>query len=119
MRKKIEILQKELEEKEEIIKNKDKKIYELKYKITDLQKAKHVLTFRTTELRKNLEPKEAQVEKMKEEIFKLENEFDGMLKTGQSQNEKINKLHNQIDSLNSELKKQIELTKKKEIFISK
>ena len=116
---KIDILQKEIEEKEETIKNKDKKIYELKYKITDLQKAKHVLTFRTTELRKNLEPKEAQVEKMKEEIFKLENEFDGMLKTSQSQNEKIVKLNNQIESLTVELKKQVDLTKKKEAFIVK
>lgn len=32
-------------------------------------------------MRKNLEPKEAQIEKLKEEIFKLETEFESMLKT--------------------------------------
>jgi hypothetical protein len=28
-----------------------------------------------------LEPKEAQIEKLKEELFKLENEFENMLKS--------------------------------------
>ncbi len=40
------------------MKKKEKKIHEYKYKINDLQKSKHVLSFRTTEMRKSLEPKE-------------------------------------------------------------
>lgn len=32
-------------------------------------------------MRKSLEPKEAQIEKLKEELFKLEGEFEQMLKT--------------------------------------
>jgi predicted nucleic acid-binding Zn-ribbon protein len=63
------------------LKKKEKKIYEYKYKINDLQKSKHVLSFRTTEMRKSLEPKEAQIEKLKEDLFKLEGEFEAMLKT--------------------------------------
>jgi hypothetical protein len=39
-----------------------------------------VLSFRTTEMRKSLEPKEAQIEKLKEELFKLESEFESMNK---------------------------------------
>ncbi len=31
-------------------------------------------------MRKSLEPKDAQIEKLKEDLFKLESEFDGMLK---------------------------------------
>jgi hypothetical protein len=36
--------------------------------MNDLQKTKHVLSFRTTEMRKSLEPKEAQIEKLKDEL---------------------------------------------------
>ena len=49
--------------------------------MNDLQKTKHVLSFRTTEMRKSLEPKEAQIEKLKNELTKLEEEFEKMLKT--------------------------------------
>jgi predicted nucleic acid-binding Zn-ribbon protein len=76
---------------EESMKKKEKKIHEYKYKINDLQKSKHVLSFRTTEMRKSLEPKEAQIEKLKEELFKLEGEFENMLKTSQSSNDKMKK----------------------------
>jgi len=32
-------------------------------------------------MRKSLEPKEAQIDKLKEDLFKLEGEFEAMLKT--------------------------------------
>lgn len=60
---------------------KEKSIYEAKAKISDLQKAKHVLSFRTTEMRKSLEPKEAQIESLKEDIFKIEGEYEEMIKS--------------------------------------
>lgn len=115
----IELLQKELEEREDTLKKKEKKIYEYKFKINDLQKSKHVLSFRTTEMRKSLEPKEQQIEKLKEELFKLEGEFEGMLKTSQIQNEKIKKMSTIIDTLTKNLKNQSEFTKKKESLIAK
>lgn len=34
-----------------------------------------MLSFRTTEIRKELEPKEEQVDKLKAEMFKMEEEF--------------------------------------------
>jgi hypothetical protein len=72
-----------------MVKNKEKKIYEQKIIITDLQKTKHVLNYRTSEMRKNLEPKEQQVEKLKDELFKLESEFENMIKTCQHQTDKM------------------------------
>ena len=72
----IELLEKDIKERDENLKKKEKKIFEYKYKVNDLQKSKHVLSFRTTEMRKSLEPKNAQIEKLKDELFKLENEFD-------------------------------------------
>ncbi len=42
---------KEKKNKEDQLQDKEKTIHNLKYKINDLQKSKHVLTFRTTEMR--------------------------------------------------------------------
>jgi hypothetical protein len=53
------LLEKDLKERDENLKKKEKKIFEYKYKVNDLQKSKHVLSFRTTEMRKSLEPKNA------------------------------------------------------------
>ena len=66
---------------QEQLQKKEKKINEYKYKINDLQKQKHVLSFRTTEMRKALEPKDAQIEKLKDDLCKLEGELDSMLKS--------------------------------------
>lgn len=99
-----------MEDRDEQLKKKEKKIYEYKYKINDLQKSKHVLSFRTTEMRKSLEPKEAQIEKLKEELFKLESEFESMLKASQVQNDKMKKLQNQNETLTKNLKIQCEIT---------
>jgi peptidoglycan hydrolase CwlO-like protein len=66
-----------------------------------------VLSFRTTEMRKSLEPKEAQIEKLKEELFKLENEFEGMLKTSHEQNEELKKRDDDVKTLTNNLKNQI------------
>ena len=64
-------------------------------------------------MRKSLEPKNAQIEKLKDELFKLETEFEGMLKTSQSQTDKMKKMQNQIESLTKNLKDQVETTQKK------
>ena len=46
----------------------------------ELEKNKHVMAYRTAEMRSSLEPKEAQIEQLKAEIYKLEGEFEEMLK---------------------------------------
>lgn len=72
-----------------MIQNKEKKIYEQKYIINDLQKTKHVLNYRTSEMRKLIEPKEQQVEKLKGDLVHLENEYESTLKTCQGLTDKI------------------------------
>lgn len=49
-----------------MLRNKDRKISEFQVKVNDLQKKKHVLSYKATEMRKSMEPKEAQIEKLKE-----------------------------------------------------
>ncbi|EGR29862.1 WD repeat protein [Ichthyophthirius multifiliis] len=112
-----ELLRSEFKSLEEIHKKKEKKIQDYKYKISDLQKSKHVLSFRTTEMRKSLEPKESQIEKLKEELFKLEGEFEEMLQVAQKSNEELKKMQITVENLKKNLKSQIEQTKSKDQYI--
>ena len=52
------------------------------------------MSFRTAEMRNTIEPKESQIAKLKEELFKLEQEFEKMLKINQQQNDTIKKFDN-------------------------
>ncbi|EAR88012.2 WD domain, G-beta repeat protein (macronuclear) [Tetrahymena thermophila SB210] len=115
----IEIHKAEYRSLEEILKKKEKKMQDYKYKISDLQKSKHVLSFRTTEMRKSLEPKEAQIEKLKEELFRLEGEFEGMLQQAQKTNEEMKKMQNHIENLKRNLKAQQEATRIKDSLNNK
>lgn len=116
---KIEKLKKELEQTSETLRKKEKNIYDAKSKINDLQKAKHVLSFRTTEMRKSLEPKEAQIEKLKEELFKLETEFESVFKTTHEQQENLRRRDEHIQKLQAQLKEQTILTKKRDNELNK
>ena len=61
---------KELEEAkrevQESLKKKEDQLYKYKFRIKDLQKTKQVLTHRTQEMKASLEPKEQQIENLKE-----------------------------------------------------
>lgn len=89
--KKIEQLLSDLSDRDNQIKFKDKKLFDFKNKVIELEKNKHVMAFRTAEMRQSLEPKEAQIEQLKAEIFKLEGEFEEMLKASTAQNIKLTK----------------------------
>jgi len=115
----IDANRKKLEDLKNTVEEKKKKIGRYKYKVTDLQKSKHVLSYRTTEMRKNLEPKEAQIDKLKDELFKLEKEFESMLKTSQVQNDKLVKEEKKIEALQAEIDTKNTAIAKKEMLIHK
>ncbi len=56
--KQIKMLEQERQEVLDKLKKRETDLYKYKFKIKDLQKSKHVLTHRTTEMRASLEPKE-------------------------------------------------------------
>jgi serine phosphatase RsbU (regulator of sigma subunit) len=64
--KQINLLEQERQEVLDKLKKRETDLYKYKFKIKDLQKAKHVLTHRTTEMRQSLEPKEQQIENLKD-----------------------------------------------------
>ncbi len=49
---------------------------DFKAKVIELEKNRHIMAFRTSEMRSSLEPKEQQIESLKIELFKLEGEFE-------------------------------------------
>jgi len=56
--KQIELLQSEKKDNQDKLTKREKDLYKYKFKIKDLQKSKHVLTHRTTEMKESLQPKE-------------------------------------------------------------
>ena len=68
-------------------------------------------------MKKSLEPKEAQIDKLKEELFKLESEFAAMLKVTKTLDDKDKEMKSKNDALTTELNLQSQLTKKKESLI--
>lgn len=56
---------------------------------------------------------------MKEELFRIEGEFENMLKTSQKQNENIKKLTNQVETVEGNYEEQKRLTKEKEQVINR
>ena len=64
--KQINMLEQEGDEVTEKLKKRETDLYKYKFKIKDLQKSKHVLTHRTTEMRASLEPKEQRIEDLKD-----------------------------------------------------
>jgi uncharacterized protein (DUF342 family) len=61
-------------------------------------------------MRKSLEPKEAQIEKLKTELFNLEQEFEKMLKQSKVQVKREVEQKKKIEDLTIKLEKEKQLT---------
>ena len=61
-KKQISLLQRERQDNIDKLTKREKELYKYKFKIKDLQKSKHVLTHRTTEMKLSLQPKALQIE---------------------------------------------------------
>lgn len=89
--KQIDLLREERHQNEDKLTKREKDLYKYKFKIKDLQKSKHVLTHRTTEMKASLQPKEAQIEAQKEKLLELEGEFEKRVKKMNEKGEKLTK----------------------------
>lgn len=117
--KKIELQDKEKKHNQEQLKQKEHDLYKYKFKIKDLQKSKHVLTHRATEMRASLEPKEQQIESLKEQILNLEKVFEQQMKSMNESKKDLEKQQFKITQLTKELNAQKNLTKEKDKQIFK
>lgn len=92
----IENCKKEVQRIHTADREKEKKIYEYKVKISDLQKTKQILTYRAAELKKGLQPKENQIQQLKMDIIDLEKEFESNIKLVNEYEDKIKKKDDEI-----------------------
>jgi len=98
---------------EDKLTKREKDLYKYKFKIKDLQKSKHVLTHRTTEMKASLQPKEAQIEAQKEKLLELEGEFEKRVKLMNDKGEKLTKYKAKITQLQMDFVKQQQTTEDK------
>ena len=64
-------MKREIQERDDTIQDKEKRIYDLKKKNQELEKFKFVLDYKIKELRRQMEPKENEIKAMKEQIQKV------------------------------------------------
>lgn len=63
-----------------------------------------MLTHRTQEMKASLEPKDKQIDNLKEQLFNLEEVFESLLHTMNERAEKLSKLRSKIKSSTNDLK---------------
>ena len=81
MRQNIAQLEDVKKEIQKNLKKKETELYSQKFKIKDLQKTKQVLTHRTQEMKASLEPKEQQIESLKQQLLDMEKIYEFQEKT--------------------------------------
>lgn len=69
------MLENEKKEVQKNLKKKETELYRQKFKIKDLQKTKQVLTHLTQEVKSSLEPREQQIEALKDSLKLYEKTF--------------------------------------------
>jgi cilia- and flagella-associated protein 57 len=72
----VKILEQDKKEKEDLLIQKEGKIYEYKFQIKDLDKKKHVLDARKKEILEELQPKDEEISLLQQEMQKIHNECD-------------------------------------------
>jgi len=117
--KQINMLEQERQEVTEKLKKRETDLYKYKFKIKDLQKSKHVLTHRTTEMRASLEPKEQRIEDLKDQLLNLEKVFERQMQRMNQLGEELAKKQSKINQGYLDLQKQREATAEQDKTIMK
>jgi len=107
-------LDQQKEEAGQNLKKKDAELFQQKFKIKDLQKKKQVLTHRTFEMKASLEPKEQQIESLKQNLHDLEKLFHMQNKSLKQMESNVQAKANAIVNLERKRKQAKINTKKKE-----
>lgn len=99
----IDLYQEQIADFKKQVQSKDHELYKYKFKIKDLQKSKHVLTHKAKGIAASLEPKEKQIESLKEQILNLERVFEQHMKEANEREEAKTKMQSKIKQLTTEL----------------
>ena len=113
------MLEQEKQDNTDKLTKREKDLYKYKFKIKDLQKSKHVLTHRTTEMKASLQPKEAQIEAATEKFSELKEEIEDKIQEVDDLGTKLTKKQSKINQLQLDLLNQKQKTEEKYKIILK
>jgi hypothetical protein len=94
----------ELAERDTTIKDKDKRIIDLRKKTQELEKFKFVLDYKIKELKKDIGPKEVEIQKLNEQTNKMRQELKHFMKVTSNLNLIVDDLRMRQEGLTNELK---------------
>jgi hypothetical protein len=110
---------KEIKTRDVSIGEKEKKIYELKKKNQELDKFKFVLDFKIRELKHQIEPRQLEIMRMRDQIKKMDQELETYHKSNSSLDELIGVLRGRIDAQQNALKAKRMHASKQEVAIER
>mmetsp|Transcript_23146 Transcript_23146/g.44198 ORF Transcript_23146/g.44198 Transcript_23146/m.44198 type:complete len:412 (-) Transcript_23146:603-1838(-) len=102
LEKEIVSLKKEVTERDETIGDKEKRIYDIKKKNQELEKFKFVLDFKIKEMKKQIEPREAELARVKDQIKSMDEELERYHAHSGKLNLKLKSLNEKADGMQNE-----------------
>ncbi|KAJ3047877.1 Cilia- and flagella-associated protein 57, partial [Rhizophlyctis rosea] len=96
-------LRKEMAERDELIQDKERRVYDLKKKNQELEKFKFVLDYRIKELKEQVEPRENTIMEMTNQIKEINNELEQLNKDKQTLETQIADLTSHLDHRKKEV----------------
>lgn len=105
----IEGLKREIQERDATIHDKEKRIYDLKKKNQELEKFKFVLDYKIKELRRQMEPRENEIKRMKDQIRKMEAELSGFSRDNKELLLEMEKQKLRLDATSKEMMRERQL----------
>ena len=100
----VKSLEQDKKDKEDLLIQKEGKIYEYKFQIKDLDKKKHVLDARKKEILEELQPKDEEINKLQQDMQKIHNDCDKERSKNNELKKNIKEREDQIQRLKSDSK---------------
>ncbi|KAJ1618791.1 quinon protein alcohol dehydrogenase-like superfamily, partial [Pavlovales sp. CCMP2436] len=114
----VAMLRKDMRDREDTIADKERRMAELKGKNKELEKFKYVLDYKLRELKKELEPRDEALSRMRSTVTELDDELQRDFKHNVSLSQEVGEQQAKIDSLSRELKRERRLLAERERLIS-
>ncbi|XP_035915826.1 cilia- and flagella-associated protein 57 [Anopheles stephensi] len=102
----IDGLRKELAERDGTIRDKDRKVFELGKKNSELEKYKQVLSMKITELKAQIEPKEREIKEKKEFILEMEKKLEELQQNNKQYELQLQELRDKYCGIDLELRRE-------------
>jgi len=111
-------LKQEKREREDTLRTREKRLSDMKTKVTTLKKFKNVLHFRLKEVEESLQPKDQQIAMLKSQLQELENELERHLTAYRNSEAAMHQKNLQYQRLLAELQSSQEVIKSRDKLIS-